>query len=138
MKHGDNMSWKEVFSCSGEDAWKDKFYVDGERAEVTNNEEGLVFASGPEQTEDCHSVLWTRAEFEGDLRITFEYERLDEMNRFVNILYFQAQTDAVSQYCGAISNWKDERSVAYMQTYYENMDLLHISYAAFGNQSRFI
>jgi hypothetical protein len=78
-------------------------------------------------------VLWTRDSFAGDLKIEYDYTRLDEERRCVTILYIQATGSGKDQFATDISKWNDLRKVPAMSTYYDNMNTYHLSYAAFGN-----
>lgn len=80
--------WREQFADDGVHDWKQKWLVDGLRADVRNTPDGMVFAAGPVAYDNgSHSVLWTKADFAGDIRIELDYTRLDTITRFVNILY---------------------------------------------------
>lgn len=95
----------------------------------------MVFAAGPVAYDNgSHAVLWTKADFAGDVRIEFDYTRLDTITRFVNILYIQATGKQVGPFTEDIAEWSALRQVPYMNCYYDTMELLHISYAAFGNE----
>ena len=76
--------WKEVFSdpCTGE--WKERWFLGGEIGTVTNGQEGMTLTAGPEFRNDAHHmVLWTKESFEGDLKIEYDYTRLDSEKRCV-------------------------------------------------------
>ena len=71
--------WAGVFSDSCTANWKAKWFLDGEVGTVTNSSEGMTLTAGPEFKNDAHHmVLWTKDSFEGDLKIEYEYTRLDE------------------------------------------------------------
>ena len=78
-------------------------------------------------------VLWTRQGFTGDLKIDFEYTRLDSETRCVNILFVQATGSGVGPYTTDIAQWSQLRTVPAMQVYFNHMHTYHISYAAFPN-----
>ncbi|MFP4027754.1 MAG: DUF1961 family protein [Candidatus Brocadiia bacterium] len=127
--------WELVFEDSGTQNWQDNWFVDGERADIRNTPEGMVFSAGPVAYDNgSHSVLWTRESFAGNIRIEFDFTRLDTITRFVNILYIQATGIGEEPYTEDIAEWADLRQVPFMSSYFNNMNLLHISYAAFGNQ----
>lgn len=127
-------SWKVVFRDTGKEDWRRGWMLDGEQASVANDDDGMVFAAGPKEGGDAaHAVLWTKASFSGDVKITFDYTRLDSAVRYVNILYLQAQGTAEGPYAEDIAAWGHLRSVPAMKHYFNNMDLLHISFAAFDN-----
>lgn len=128
--------WTPVFEDAGTDDWREKWFVDGERADIRNTPDGMVFSAGPvAYDKGSHSVLWTRESFEGDVRIEFDLTRLDTITRFVNILYIQATGTGEGPYTEDIAEWAHLRQVPRMSTYFNNMNLLHISYAAFGNEN---
>ena len=90
----------------------------------------MTLTAGPEFKNDAHHmVLWTKDTFEGDLKIEYEYSRLDEATNCVNILYIQATGSGNSPYAQDISKWSDLREVPSMKTYYNHMHTYHISYA---------
>jgi hypothetical protein len=68
----------------------------------------MVLTAGPEFGNDAHHmVLWTKSSFEGDLRIDFDYTRLDRETRCVNILYIQATGSGKGPYQEDIMKWND-------------------------------
>ncbi|MEM9364693.1 MAG: DUF1961 family protein [Planctomycetota bacterium] len=127
-------NWEEVFSDSGTGDWKKNWFLDGEVGVVTSGPQGMTLSAGPEFKNDAHHmVLWTKPSFEGDLKIEFDYTRLDAETRCVNILYIQATGSGIGKHATDIAAWRDLRSVPSMRSYYDNMHLYHISYAAFPN-----
>ncbi len=131
----ENMDLPLAMDDPGTGDWRAEWVVDGERADLRNTPRGMVFAAGPiPQDHACHAVLWTRKRFTGNLKIEFEFTRLDTVNRYVNILYLHAQ-GVGGQWAPDIHTWSDQRAIPYMKTYFENMQLLHLSYAAFGNDN---
>jgi hypothetical protein len=130
------LAWTERFADPGTGEWRDHWFVDGLRADIRNTPDGMVFSSGPVARDNgSHAVLWTHDSFEGDIRIEFDFTRLDTITRFVNILYIQATGKREGPYTEDIAEWSHLRQVPYMNCYFDNMELLHISYAAFGNQN---
>jgi len=124
-------NWNKSFVASNAN-WKDSWLLDGERGSVKNTPDGLVFSAGPIRGDNgSHNVLWTKKEFEGDVKIEFEYTRLDDINYAVNILYILATGVGKEPYVEDISKWSHLRVVPYMNRYFLNMNLLHISYAAY-------
>ena len=127
-------SWKTVFFDSGTENWKDKWFLDGEVGKVSTGPSGMTLTAGPEFKNDAHHmVLWTKGTFAGDLKIEYDYTRLDSETRCVNILYIQASGSGKAPYVKDISAWNELRRVPSMRTYYNNMNTYHISYAAFPN-----
>ncbi len=121
---------------SGNGCWRDNWTLDGHRARIANTEDGMVFESGPVRGDHaCNAVLWTKKSFSGDLKVSFEFTRLDTVNRFVNIIYFHANGIGKGPYEKDIHKWKHLRNIPYMRTYFQYMDMLHVSYAAFDNEN---
>lgn len=128
-------NWTEQFADDCTQDWKKKWFKDGLRSEIRNTSEGMIFSGGPIPMDNgSHSVLWTRADFSGDIRIEFDFTRLDTITRYVNILYIQATGKQEGPFTEDIADWSALRTIPYMKSYFENMELLHVSYAAFGNQ----
>lgn len=126
--------WMETLSYSGQGDWREKWFLDGEVGRVSNGFDGMTLTAGPEAGDDAHHmVLWTKQSFEGDVKIEYEYTRLDDANRFVNILYIQATGSGQPPYDKDILAWQDLRRVPAMRTYFNNMHTYHLSYAAFDN-----
>lgn len=124
--------WTEVFVDPGTGDWNDHWFLDGERAIVKNTPMGMVFSGGPIFGDNgSHGVLWTRKSFNGDIRIEFDYTRLDDINRAVNILYIQATGIGDPPYTEDIAEWSHLRTIPYMNSYFRFMNLLHVSYAAY-------
>ena len=126
--------WVDVFNdaCTGH--WRDRWFLDGEVGSVVNGSLGMELTAGPEFKNDAHHiVLWTKDLFEGDLKIEFDYNRLDNETRCVNILYIQATGSGEEPYVEDISEWNTLRRVPAMSMYFDHMHTYHISYAAFPN-----
>ena len=134
FQQADDRPWQEAFTddCTGD--WKGKWFLDGEVGKVTNGPEGMTLTAGPEFGNDAHHmVLWTRESFEGDMKIDYDFTRLDEERRCVTILYIQATGSGKDPFDKDISKWNELRKVPDMSTYYDNINAYHLSYAAFGN-----
>ncbi len=128
-----DLNWHEVFVDPGTNDWKSNWTLDGLKATVTNNSKGMNFMAGPIPKENAsHAVLWTTKSFEGDLKIEYEYTRTDNANQFVTILYIQATGSDEGHFTKDILEWADKRTVPAMNTYFNNMNTYHISYAAYG------
>lgn len=125
-----NLSWEKQFTDTGKEIWKKKWFLDGDLANVENTSEGMVFSAGPNPGESSsHAVLWTKKSFKGNVKIEWDYTRLDSADRFVNIIYIQATGNNEGKFKKDILNWADFRREPYMKYYYDNMNLFHISYA---------
>jgi len=124
--------WQQIFFDEGSEDWQQHWFLDGERGFVKNTAEGMVFSAGPIRGDNgSHNVLWTRASFEGDIKMEFDYTRLDDIDYAVNILYIQATGIGKEPYVEDILEWSNLRIVPYMNRYFRHMNLLHISFAAF-------
>lgn len=131
------VNWREVFADPGTDDWRKHWFLDGEVGAVTNSPEGMTLAAGPEFKNDTHHmVLWSKRSFTGDLKIEYDFTRLDEERRCVTILYIQASGSGKDGFDKDISTWSDLRKVPAMSTYYDNMHTYHLSYAAFGDTGK--
>lgn len=134
FEQADSRKWNEQFSdkCTGD--WKNKWFLDGEVGTVTNSPDGMTLTAGPEFRNDAHHmVLWTKASFAGDLKIEYDYTRLDEEQRCVTILFIQATGSGKGPYAKDITEWNALRKVPAMKEYFNHMHTYHISYAAFPN-----
>ncbi|MDG2221942.1 MAG: DUF1961 family protein [Rubripirellula sp.] len=131
----DSVGWKEVFFDSFTKDWAKQWTLDGEVATAKNTPQGIELTAGPEFKNDSHHmVLWTRKSFKGDVRIDYDFVRLDSSEEGVNILYIQATGSGEAPYEQDISEWVELRHVPAMKTYYNNMHTYHISYAVPGDK----
>jgi hypothetical protein len=133
FREAEKADWKTVMADPGTGDWKEHWTLDGEKARISTGEKGMNFHAGPEFGNDAHhAVLWTRQSFRGDLRVDYEYTRLDDAKRgAVTILYVLATGSGRGRYEKDISKWADLRRVPSMKIYFNNMNTLHLSYAAF-------
>ena len=112
--------------------WQKHWLLDGKKAKIVHDERGMELHAGPEFRDDAaHAVLWTKDYFEGDVKIEFEYTRLDQEIRCVNIIYIQATGKEEGPYSRDIADWAELREVPAMKEYFGNMFTYHVSYAAF-------
>jgi len=131
-----NLPWKEAFKDKGNTDWHLKWFLDGQKATVKNQEDGMIFSAGPVEREDAsHAVLWTKRSFTGDLKIEYDFTKMDDATKAVNILYIQATGKEDGPYVKDIFEWADLRTIPKMRTYFNNMNLWHVSYAAFDNSN---
>jgi len=127
--------WEREFFDPGSADWRDRWFLDGEHATITNASDGMHFRAGPVIGDDAdHAVLWTKDSFAGDLRIEFSYTRTDSATGNVNILYLQATGTGTPPYAEDIFEWRALRKIPAMNLYFNNMNALHISFAAFENK----
>lgn len=128
--------WKQVFLDAGHENWRAQWFMDGRIGKVSNHPEGMVLEAGPEfKNNEHHIVLWTKKSFEEDLKIEFDYTRLDDETRCVNIIYIQATGSGIPPYHEDIYQWKNLRDTPSMEMYYKHMHTYHISFAAFPNNN---
>ena len=127
----DSGEWREVFRDPCTEDWETRWFLDGEIGAVSTSEKGMQLTAGPQYRNDAHHmVLWTKDSFEGDLRIEYDYTRLDFEERCVNIIYIQATGSGDEPYVKDITKWNDLRRVPAMSMYFNHMHTYHISYAA--------
>lgn len=128
--------WQTAFEDTGTDPWQDGWFLDGKKATVENHDDGIHFSAGPDEGDNAsHAVLWTRESFSGDIKLAFDYKRTDQINRWVNIIYLQATGTDEPPYHADIAEWSDLRDVPAMKTYFDHMNLLHISFSAYGRET---
>lgn len=134
FESADHGQWQSAFFDDCTRDWTQQWFLDGEVGTVTTGPDGMELTAGPEFLNDAHHmVLWTEKEFLGDLKIEFEYTRLDNETRCVNILYIQATGSGEAPFVTDISEWNELRRVPAMRIYFDHMNTYHISYAAFPN-----
>lgn len=122
--------WRRAMKDTGQRKWQRKWLLDGLRATVRNTPGGMVISGGPLEGDDaCHGVLWTKQSFTGDLKIEYTYTRTDTRVKWVNILYVQAT--GAGDNPADIAAWRQERVIPSMRTYFNGMNALHVSYAAY-------
>jgi hypothetical protein len=130
FEQADQRDWQATFTDSGRDDWTKQWFLDGEVGTVTNTEKGMELKSGPEYKNQAHHmVLWTQENFEGDLKIEYEFTRLDTDGIGVFILYIEAQGCGEEGFDKDITKWNDFRKVPVMGKYFKYMDTYHVSYA---------
>jgi len=124
-------------NCTGD--WKELWSLDGKEGTLRNSPAGMDFSAGPEIKNDAHhAVLWTRETFSGDLMIEYDYTRLDTRDNQVNIIYIEATGWGKGPYSKEIFDWNELREVPSMSSYFNNMNTLHISYAALSEQDDYV
>lgn len=129
-----SLEWGQVFFDKGDGDWQQNWLLDGKKATAKNDDDGMLFSAGSVERENAsHAVLWTKESFKGDLKIEFDFTKMDNATKAVNILYIQATGKEEGPYVKDITKWSEMRVIPKMSTYYNNMNLWHVSYAAFGN-----
>lgn len=114
--------------------WTENWFLDGEKATLEHRPEGLFFSGGtvtkeddPEEYHAHHAVLWTKQEFEGDIRISYQWKRVDTSDYGAVLLYVQAQGVGDGVYDEDISKWNEVRRIPAMNKYFNNMNLISLS-----------
>ena len=96
--------WHLKFKDDGTENWKQKWFLDGLRAQIKNTKKGMILTAGKvERNDSCHAVLWTQKSFKGNIKITYEYTRKDSTTKWVNILYIQGTGIGKTPYMADIS-----------------------------------
>ncbi len=133
-----DLNWKTAVSDSGCEDWRNHWFLDGVNSRIYNHpEHGMEIYSGARLYEDAdHTVLWTKQAFTGDIKISYEFTRLDNADKCVNIIYLLATGSGVPPYDTDISKWNDLRVIPAMNMYFDHMHTYHISYAAFGMEKQ--
>ena len=131
--------WKEVFNDDFTDDWNKQWFKDGEKSTLQITPDGLKYCTGkvavdaPQKFKDLnHEVLWTKKKFSGDIRIEYDYTRLDTSTHFASMIYLFAEGSGVGPYKKEITQWNELRKIPKMNIYFNHMNLYHISYASFG------
>lgn len=114
--------------------WMENWFLEGEHASLENREEGLFYSGGTVTKDDDpveyhahHAVLWTKQEFEGDIRISYQWTHVDTSDYGAILLYVQAQGIGEEPYAKDIFKWRDMRSIPAMDKYFKNMNLISLS-----------
>jgi hypothetical protein len=126
---------KILFEDSMLNDWQKNWFLDGQKAIVLHTGDGLFFSGGavtksedPESYHAHHAVLWTKQVFEGDIRLTYEMTRIDSSDYGTTLLYIQAQGTGKKPYLKDIAEWNELRKIPDMSLYFENMDLISLSF----------
>lgn len=134
-----NAKWESVLtdSCTGD--WQKNWFLDGLIAKVKTSPKGMTVTSGKKAFSDAdHCVLWTKKSFTGDVKIEYDFTRLDKATRGVNIIYIEATGSGKGPYVKDIAKWAKLREVPAMRNYFNHMNAYHISYAVEMPGSRYI
>ena len=127
---------KVLFADDFKSSWQKKWFLDGKLAILKNTSEGLMFKAGNVNTVDSgHSVLWTWQKMKGNIRIDFDFVKLDTETRFVNIVYLFANGSGHDKYDTDIQKWQELRTIPAMRWYFDHMNAYHISFAAYENDN---
>ncbi|EOR93921.1 hypothetical protein ADIARSV_2914 [Arcticibacter svalbardensis MN12-7] len=127
-----SLYWKLKLNDPCTKNWEKNWFKDGLIAKVEQSDSGMNFIAGPKNRNDAHhGVLWSKESYKGDIKLEYYYTRTDSAVVNVNILYIQAQGIGTGPYDKDISKWNKLREVPEMGIYYNYMNPLHISLAAF-------
>lgn len=114
--------------------WRENWFLDGKHATLEHRDGELFFSGGtvtkdddPEEYHAHHAVLWTKREFEGDIRISYLWKHLDTSDYGAILLYVQALGIGGEPYDRDISKWSEMREIPSMDKYFNNMNLLSLS-----------
>ena len=114
--------------------WQENWFLDGEKATLEHRDGGLFYSGGtvtksmdPVEYHAHHAVLWTKQEFEGDIRISYHWTPVDRDGPGAILLYVQAQGIGVDPYDRDISKWNEMRRIPAMDKYFKNMNLISLS-----------
>lgn len=115
--------------------WQENWFLDGQNAELKHRGGGLDFITTESEVDKNvdrapfdarHAVLWTRQEFEGDIRITYTYTMLPDCT-WQKLIYVHARGIGSGPYAQDIYAWRNLREVARMDKYFNYMDLIGLS-----------
>ncbi len=124
-----------LFEDSMTEHWKKNWFLDGKNATLEHRDSGLAFITNASKVDKRvdraafdarHAVLWTRQEFEGDIRISYTCTKLPGCG-WQKLIYVQAQGIGEEPYGEDIYAWRDHREVAVMSQYFKYMDLIALS-----------
>ncbi len=136
FEKANGLSWKISFEDDCTDSWQKKWVMDGEWSQIIHSTQGMDYFAGHEAHNDTgHTVLWTKQQFAGDLKIEYDFTRLDTSRLGVNILYLLASGSGKGHYKKDLFEWNELRRVPAMRQYYNHVNTYHISYAAFSFKS---
>lgn len=126
-----NRNWQEVFSDNFDSLDNAVWHLDGKKGALEIVPDGLVISAGNAIRKNSdHVVLWNRNVYKGDIRIEYDFTRLDTCNtETVNIIYLHATGSGKDGYDRDIMKWNEKREIPAMETYFNHMNLYHISYA---------
>jgi hypothetical protein len=125
-----------LMSDDGAGDWHQGWWLDGEVATVKNTQEGMELRAGAEIGNQAHHmVLWTNQTFGGDVRMDYDFTRLDEAKENVNILYLFATGMGEAPYETDIKAWRELRTEPRMASYFNKMNTYHVSYAAYDQDN---
>ena len=125
------MPWQLVYENDFRTAPEPEWILDGLKGTVHYNHQGMVLNAGPKASNDSNNVvLWCPRPFSGDLKIEYQFTRLDTSTiESVNIIYLHALGSGKDEYVTDIMQWNELREIPAMRVYFNHMNTYHISYA---------
>ena len=124
-----------LFQDSMRDNWQENWFLDGQNATLEHRDGGLAFVTTASKVDKRvdraafdaqHAVLWTKHEFEGDIRISYTYTKLPGCS-WQKLIYVQARGIGEEPYVEDIHAWRGLRKVAVMSQYFKHMNLVSLS-----------
>lgn len=115
--------------------WQANWFLDGQNAVLKHRGGGLDFITTESEVDKKvdrapfdaqHAVLWTRQEFEGDIRISYTYTMLPGCT-WQKLIYIHARGIGSPPYVEDIYAWRHLREVARMDKYFNYMSLIGLS-----------
>ncbi|OVE76148.1 hypothetical protein BVX97_01800 [bacterium E08(2017)] len=123
-----------LFEDSMAESWETNWFLDGKKAVLEHRDGGLAYITEYTVNKNVdragfdsqHAILWTKQEFEGDIRITYNFTKLPGSS-WQKLIYIQAQGIGEDMFVEDIHAWRDFREVATMSKYFTYMDLISLS-----------
>lgn len=126
---------KVLFEDPMKENWQKNWFLDGKNALLEHRDGGLAFITNASKVDKRvdraafdaqHAVLWTKQEFEGDIRISFTFTKLPGCS-WQQLIYVQARGIGEKPYVEDIYAWRELRKVASMDKYFNYMNLIGLS-----------
>ena len=124
-----------LFNDTMAKGWQQNWFLDGQNAVLEHRDGGLDFITTESEVDKKvdrapfdaqHAVLWTKQEFEGDIRISYTYTMLADCS-WQKLIYVQARGIGSGPYVEDIYAWRNLREVARMDKYFNYMNLIGLS-----------
>jgi hypothetical protein len=131
---GEDQAAEVLFLDSMASGWTENWFLDGKKATLEHRDGGLYFSGGtvtkaddPVEYHAHHAVLWTKREFEGDIRLSYRWTPVDADGFGAILIYLQAQGVGDEPFDRDISKWSEMREIPAMDKYFNNMNLISLS-----------
>jgi len=124
-----------LFKDSMSKDWQSNWFLDGKNAVLKHRDGGLAFITTASKEDKKvnraafdaqHAVLWTKREFEGDIRISYTFSKHPDSS-WQKLIYVQARGIGQKPYVEDIHAWHKLRDVARMDKYFKRMNLVSLS-----------